>query len=112
MKATESDTNTYIIIIIVPLSWTHYISPSVLLPYSIQAVENISSLLKCWDLKVTLKAVAYQVRTLFHSEILGLIFPIMQVPLQQGIVDYGVHVMKHIPTVTQMQVCSHTVIYL
>ena len=65
------------------------LSPSVVLPYSSQAVEDINSLLKCWNPKLTLRAVAY------HSETLESMSSIMQVPQQQGTVDCGVHVMKH-----------------
>ena len=37
------------------------LSPSVVLPYSSQAVEDINSLLKCWNPKLTLRAVAYNI---------------------------------------------------
>lgn len=78
------------------------LSPALLMPYSKTAVENINTLLRCWYPNMKLNAVPYQVCT--FSVIQAVTFQIVQVPMQQGSVDCGVHVMTHIQRVTNIQV--------
>ncbi len=79
------------------------------LPYSLQAIEHIQLLLRCWYSKINLHPIAYPVSSSLiitimyhHTNIAIGQFTYTKVPSQHNGYDCGVHVMLNIRTLVKV----------